>query len=76
MSFALSIKDLLRLHKGLRSLLIRHLMHSIIAEVLVQFQVFVLVTLRVEGKTSLTEVEIDTVTTLFAPAVLANVRVA
>ena len=72
-SLALSIKDLLRLHKRLRSLLIRHLMHSIVAEVPVQFEVFVLVTLRVKGKTSLTEVVVDTVTTVFAPAVLAPV---
>ena len=37
-------------------------MHSVVAEVSVQFEVFVLVTLRVKGKTSLTEVVVDTVT--------------
>ena len=46
-------------------------MHSIVAEVPVQFEISVLVTLRVKGKTSLTEVVVDTVTTVFAPAVLA-----
>jgi hypothetical protein len=48
-------------------------MHSIVAEVLVQFEISVLVTLRVKGKTSLTEVVVDTVTTVFALAVLASV---
>ena len=48
-------------------------MYSIVAEVPVQFKISVLVTLRVKGKTSLTEVVVDTVTTVFALAVLAPV---
>ena len=37
----------------------------------VQFEVFVLVTLRIEGKASLTEVEVYIGTIAFVPAVLA-----
>ena len=48
-------------------------MHSIVTKVPVQFEISVLVTLRVKGKTSPTEVVVDTVTTVFAPAVLAPV---
>ena len=48
-------------------------MHSIVTEVPVRFEIFVLVTLRVKGKTSLAEMVVDTVTTVFAPAVLAPV---
>ena len=48
-------------------------MHSVVVEVSVQSEIFVLVTLRVKGKTSLTEVVVDTMTTVFAPTVLAPV---
>ena len=50
-------------------------MHSIVTEVPVRFEVFVLFTLRVESKASLiiAEVVIDAVTRVFAPAVLAPV---
>ena len=72
-SLALSIENLLRLNKELGSLLVRHLTHSIITEVSVQFEVLVLLTLRVEGKVLLTKVVVDAGTTVFAPAVLAPV---
>jgi len=49
------------------------LVHSIVAEVPVQFEVLVLLTLRVEGKASLTEVVVNARTSVFAPAVLAPV---
>ena len=42
-----------------------HLMHSIVAEVPIQFEVLVFLTLRVEGKASLTEVVINARTTSF-----------
>ena len=49
------------------------MVHSIITEVLVQFEVLVFLTLRVEGKASLTEVIVDAGTTVFAPTVLAPI---
>ena len=55
------------------SLLVWHLMHSVVAEVPVQFEVLALLTLRVEGKASLTEVVVNARTSVFAPAVLAPV---
>ena len=52
-----------------------HLVHSIVVPV--QFEVFVLLTLRVESKASLTEVVVDAVTDararVFAPAVPAPI---
>ena len=48
-------------------------MHSIVTEMSVQFEVLVLVTLRAEGKASLTEVVVSAVTTASAPAVLSPV---
>ena len=48
-------------------------MHSIVAEVPVQFEILVLLTLRVEGKASLAEVVIDARTSVSAPAVLTPV---
>jgi hypothetical protein len=48
-------------------------MHSIVAEVPVQFEISVLVTLRVKDKTSLTKGVVDAVTTVCASAVLAPV---
>ena len=54
---ALSIENLLWLNKVLGSLLIWHLVHSIVVEVPVQFEVFVLLTLRVESKASISLTE-------------------
>ena len=46
-SLALSIEDLFWLNKELGSLLIWHLHHTVVAEMLVRFEVFVLFPLRV-----------------------------
>ena len=48
-------------------------MHPIITEMPVQFEILVLLTLRFEAKTSLTEVVIDAEAIVFAPAILAPV---
>ena len=48
-------------------------MHSIVAEVPVQFEILVLLTLRVEGKASLAEVVVDARTSVSAPAVLTPI---
>ena len=72
-SLALSIEDLFWLNKEFWSLLVWHLVHPIVTEMPVQFEVLILLPLRVEGKTSLTEVKMNAVTTVFSPAVLAPV---